>query len=145
MTRPQLQPCVNSLLLALAAASLPQVVAATPVALADSPVAKPSPQQLEWMDLEVSAMIGFNLQTICVPVRRLRSLSLACSCCHRRFRPAFRLASAAHRASLLLARTGEQPEQDEPALPGLLEDRGRAVRAQPRRHRSVEPRGARHG
>jgi alpha-L-fucosidase len=30
-------------------------------------VALPSPEQLEWMDFEVGAMITFNLQTICVP------------------------------------------------------------------------------
>jgi len=30
-------------------------------------VAVPTPEQLEWMDFEVGAMLGFNLQTICVP------------------------------------------------------------------------------
>ena len=38
-----------------------------PVALASKPVAKPSPQQLAWQDLEVSSMLGWNLQTICRP------------------------------------------------------------------------------
>ena len=38
-----------------------------PVALGAQPVAKPSPQQLAWLDLEMSAMLGFNLQTICAP------------------------------------------------------------------------------
>jgi alpha-L-fucosidase len=32
-------------------------------------VAVPSPQQLSWLDLEVSAMLGFNLQTICAPAK----------------------------------------------------------------------------
>jgi hypothetical protein len=31
------------------------------------PVAVPTPEQQEWMDFEVGAMLGFNLQTICVP------------------------------------------------------------------------------
>jgi hypothetical protein len=30
-------------------------------------VAVPTPEQLTWMDYEVGAMLGFNLQTICVP------------------------------------------------------------------------------
>ena len=30
-----------------------------------APVAVPSPQQLAWQDLEISAMLGWNLQTIC--------------------------------------------------------------------------------
>ena len=38
-----------------------------PIALASKPVAKPSPQQLAWQDLEVSSMLGWNLQTICRP------------------------------------------------------------------------------
>eukprot|EP00041_Stephanoeca_diplocostata_P031425 m.978381 g.978381 ORF g.978381 m.978381 type:complete len:539 (+) comp23956_c1_seq20:62-1678(+) len=38
-----------------------------PVALAAQPVAKPTQQQLQWQDLEVSSMLGWNLQTICRP------------------------------------------------------------------------------
>ena len=38
-----------------------------PRGLASRPVAVPSAQQLQWQDLEVAAMLGWNLQTICVP------------------------------------------------------------------------------
>eukprot|EP00040_Diaphanoeca_grandis_P029076 m.169306 g.169306 ORF g.169306 m.169306 type:complete len:509 (-) comp31560_c7_seq1:37-1563(-) len=41
-----------------------------PVALASTPVAKPGANQLKWMDLEVSSMIGWNLQTICAPMKQ---------------------------------------------------------------------------
>ena len=41
--------------------------AAAPRSLASAPVAKPSPEQLAWQDLEVSSMLGWNLQTICRP------------------------------------------------------------------------------
>eukprot|EP01051_Picozoa_sp_SAG22_P005653 SAG22_NODE_342_length_11973_cov_10.127927_2_plen_226_part_00 len=38
-----------------------------PIPLAIKPVAQPSAAQLAWQDLEVSAMLGWNLQTICLP------------------------------------------------------------------------------
>jgi hypothetical protein len=41
--------------------------AAPPRALTTKPVPVPSAQQLQWQDLEVSAMLGWNLQTICMP------------------------------------------------------------------------------
>lgn len=41
--------------------------AAPPRALTTKPVPVPSAQQLQWQDLEVSSMLGWNLQTICAP------------------------------------------------------------------------------
>ena len=41
------------------------VLAVTAAAQSGTPVAVPSAQQLAWQDLEVSAMLGWNLQTIC--------------------------------------------------------------------------------
>jgi alpha-L-fucosidase len=41
--------------------------AAPPAPRQTTRVAVPTPEQLEWMDFEVGAMLGFNLQTICVP------------------------------------------------------------------------------
>jgi len=54
-------------LLALVAVASTTATAATPAALATHPVALPSQKQLDWLDLEVSAMIGWNLQTVCTP------------------------------------------------------------------------------
>ena len=38
-----------------------------PRGLTTKPVPVPSVQQLQWQDLEVAAMLGWNLQTICMP------------------------------------------------------------------------------
>ena len=44
-------------------------ISAPPRGLASKPVPVPSAQQLQWQDLEVAAMLGWNLQTICMPKR----------------------------------------------------------------------------
>jgi len=41
-------------------------------------VAMPTAAQLEWMDYEVGAMLGFNLQTICVPAGHANASTQPC-------------------------------------------------------------------
>ncbi len=57
--------CALSVLLSSATQNLAQRVTAAPTALAISPVAVPTAAQLDWLDLEVSSMITWNLQTLC--------------------------------------------------------------------------------
>ena len=51
--------------LACAATLNPHSNACGPLPLPPTQVARPSIQQLDWMDMEVAAMVCFNLQTIC--------------------------------------------------------------------------------
>jgi hypothetical protein len=57
-------PALASLLAAALAAA---AAGGAPVAFLGSATAIPSPEQLQWMDFEVGAMITFNLQSLCVP------------------------------------------------------------------------------
>ena len=73
------------LLVAAALLLLGMTAAATakPIPLARKPVAVPSAQQLSWQDLEVSAMLGWNLQTICLPCTDPAATSKRCQASSR--------------------------------------------------------------
>lgn len=52
--------------------------AAAALSFVGNVTARPSPEQLEWMDYEVGAMITFSLQSLCVPCGSANATTQRC-------------------------------------------------------------------